>query len=244
MPERFNPLKQERELRRSLNIAPTPRAIDEILRTIIQPFARETQEIINDDKFVSSVVTDAKEKFYREADKVSETRPSDVYIAFGFVYDVFQRILEDKILYASQSRDTQNFVTWYDVAHGSIETSRRPLEAELVVSQSPDSFVIARIRSTAELIEKLGKQVSPAIEADVYLALVADMQEMEELLKRDPSGFTVLDDYIKQLKENPNRPGFPRRFAPPPVVPEFFIAGAELAAMVYKAAYLQLKKNK
>lgn len=81
----------------------------------------------------------------------------------------------------------------------------------------------------AETVSTVGEIFStPTSEqAQRFLMYQKEAKKDADLLKQDPSGFTLIDDYLKDLAEETLTP----------LSEEYVMAGAKLAADLYKSVY-------
>ncbi len=122
------------------------------------------------------------------------------------------------------------FVLWTDATDG-IYSAMEPIGiVEKVTTGEYETSVSASINFEEEL-DDAGLPTS----IERYLLMQQRAVRIAQLFKEDSSGFKVIEDRVRQLRENNHSNG--SIFVPEHQVPEFVLAGAETALRFYKAIY-------
>lgn len=125
-----------------------------------------------------------------------------------------------------------NFVIMCDFHRGILEVVESILAAEDYLSHG-DHTLAKEIGSRGEAVGLPTEE-----QANVYIALVSYIKTYAEILRQDPSGFTLVDRAAKDLETE----GETIETYRVPVVREFIIEGANAGALIYKALYPKAQK--
>ncbi|HYT42969.1 MAG TPA: hypothetical protein VEP90_11550 [Methylomirabilota bacterium] len=170
-----------------------------------------------------------------EAAETGEQNPMRAVIA--------GRVLTDQILTSTldiaaeryNSGLLPNFVMWYDVADG-IQEAGAPL---FMAINELRGNTEQKMKQSKALQGEYGTQPTPPIVQGISDSMWrAEVASATRMLQEDPSGFTLIDASVEELKTQARgeRAGYRRRMHSYQI-PEFVIAGAEMAQAVYKAVY-------
>ena len=130
------------------------------------------------------------------------------------------------------------FILLMDIAYGSITTASSVAVAEQAMRSKTDVMargVVHLIRHARET-SSVAASLDISEQAQVYLDTQKRASAMAEILRREPSGMELVNEYVKYLKGERNEisdnPGIGNH-----QIPELVIIGAELAQRTYKAVY-------
>ena len=127
-----------------------------------------------------------------------------------------------------------SFVLWHDVTDGIIE-----VVGSLLFAWEPEEATnsgLMRLIHTAQ--REYGLALTPHTQATSDARWKEEVMEVAQLLKADPSGFTLIDTVIAELHaQAAGRPINEQQRIERYQIPEFVIAGAEQAREIYKCLY-------
>lgn len=159
--------------------------------------------------------------------------PSDLFVATGYFVHGLSIVLADEARNSVILADHVRFMVFYDALQGASAVNIRLRLAE-------GQFYQEGAPGLARKLAEVGRNHDAA--AKVFEQAIEDLRITSEMLIKDPSGFLIVDDYLRTLKADPNTPRPPHGIISPSH-PVFFIAGAEVGGDVYKRVYRILKEN-
>lgn len=132
--------------------------------------------------------------------------------------------------------DKRKFAARFDAFFGAAMVFDRLL---LGIDQSEgklsDELKADMVTHTAELYDEQGTAISITDSANAYVRLNALASRMGQLFQEDQTGFSIVDDYIADVKQY--FPGHSNQAMHSFQVSEFVLAGAEFARKFYQAIY-------
>lgn len=130
-----------------------------------------------------------------------------------------------------EEENIPGFIAFHDISIGISNIASSLLSAEEEIAEDSDRNIIGAIDEVADW---MSTPMSTGERAERYLTIKRRDQNLMPLLIKDPSGFLLVESVVGQLKEKFNQPKSPE---PTFLIPEFVIAGAELATKTYKTLY-------
>lgn len=118
-----------------------------------------------------------------------------------------------------------SFAFWLDITCGMGYLNTISM-GEDYLKGAADKILSDYIAEGSELLD-----IDISTGAESYLDLTQKSRNAALSLQKDPSGFLLIEEEIKKLKENP------QEIAAKSQIPEFVIAGAEFAQKAYKQIY-------
>lgn len=118
------------------------------------------------------------------------------------------------------------FIAATETMLGMQNTVSTIFQAWIVRNMDLQKFASAAAQSAEG--ELIGTGISPQ---DYYNDIIARYTHLYQMMEKDPSGFTLLDDYVCQLKQEVNPVTGVKPLSP------FYLAGAEHAKNYYQKAY-------
>lgn len=144
------------------------------------------------------------------------------YIA-TFVFEPYKQLAAEQL----QQDDTAQFRFFYDFAMGIAEITSRLYGAEE-----------ARAGRTKEMFQEYREQAEGIFDeghldtrADDYVVISGEAENADILFEEDPSGFLLIDRTLAELESWSSPLQYSSRSK------EFTLAGAQLAAFLYKNSY-------
>jgi len=226
------------EVGRRLGIPPR-RVIEGIMRDAFYPTERDLFDNVLTQDLVRPQLVDLQRIEYTDKG-LRASRPvlcAD-YIRTWLFLNV-EEFFEDYL----QKGNRSLFALWFDVASGLAQVSSRVYLAEAGVAGQADEWVASAVATTEEDVARLTPEgvQSPDLfgfQIGAYKEGMADAETAKTLLIQDPTGFLLIDDSVKQIKgefEKARKDAQKSRSLAQ--IDTFTIAGAEMAAKVYKKIY-------
>jgi|GEM_PF-3058501 hypothetical protein len=192
------------------------------------PFAVRMRQL-HEEPETLQIAAKLKDASYYYALKGGRYMPSNLLVATGYFDHIlsalFAQELSDAAFLLTASNDPRKFIVFFDAYSGANALNKRLILAEQQFSQKLQPKIeIEMTQTKTELAQQAADQACQ------------DLVCMETLLAQDPSGFSLVDDYILKLKEDPHAPMLPQGFIAP-LIPGFYTAGAELWGALYKKVY-------
>lgn len=169
------------------------------------------------EQFVLTALKPIRDEYIKQGLSASRVKLSAAMILQG--NGLVLKDMADKAL-----RDGQIpfFRFFFDLRYGLRTTMMILLLAEGEISGETQADIAETVSTTGEIFS------TPASEqAQRFLMYQREAKKDADLLKQDPSGFTLIDDYLKDLGKETHAP----------LSEEYVQAGARLAADLYKSVY-------
>lgn len=130
------------------------------------------------------------------------------------------------------------FLFWHDFTQGMSFVSSLVTVAEGDIAGKTDEMII----STLETEDIEGRKYVQT-QTEFFLNMRSGVKRWSDLFVEDPSGFTLVDEYINFADEEFGKPQSDRsHFIPIFTTPDFFLMGARFARDLYHAAYEAVKE--
>lgn len=223
----MRPLEQfykQYDLRQTTLYKPSEQDINFLIASRIEPYKQQIATITQAQQSeLRGQLTDFRE-FLRKQTGVNPSRP---ILCARVLSETLSKSLNQMALDSHQAGNKSDFVFWFDVAHGITVTASAIILAEEYIRDNADNIITDRIVRFEEYKEK---PTAPDVETERYLAMRAEGKEYADLLIEDPSGFLLVDTFVELVKQYKMR-------IMPHQIPQYVVAGSELAQAAYKATY-------
>jgi len=125
------------------------------------------------------------------------------------------------------------FAVLFDIAHGMDLVVKSVVAAQDILRNPSDPILSSVVEDFAERYD-----LNPVEDVEVFLRVKQLVSHFAELLKKDNSGFLLIKEVVKSLKDYKSSR---KRGLNIPIsdnqIPELVVAGAELGAKLYKKLY-------
>lgn len=176
----------------------------------------------------------------RELRQAYRQDPQDAEVYAHFVVDhmvgpTLRRAFESHKRFESHKKreDIADFATWFDVG----DSAYTLLGGIFMAAEAKRGDLDEKVNKLIKARSKYDRHDSLISNVEDYTRAHARAKQAQELLAADSSGsgFSVLEEQLKQLKAQRHGTGFMKIH--PYQIPEFVLIGAETAEKVYKAAW-------
>lgn len=208
---------------RELAGQPSPEEVASYLKVFVRTRENMMQSIMDKPEEVLGALSELKSALSKEKGKTpSRVRLCGEYLKLLLVSPYhemsWKALFEDK---------QSSYRFYYDLYTGAGCLTGKLLEVEAEIAEGAERFVVDYIDETNQVLP----YQSPGEQADEYLALIKDMRQWAEILKNDPSGFSVVDRFIGDLRKTPDKTLSSNHAR------EYVLAGAQFAGVLYKALW-------
>jgi hypothetical protein len=159
----------------------------------------------------------------KESEKVTMSRPR---LCAASVRQYIDKRCADRIVAAQKAEKGNNFRYFFDFKAGvDMELSSIPKAENEISNPSINDKIRLDVLHSANVTDQAGE------EAEAYLKLKEMEAEYPILLRKDSSGFLLLDHVVKKIEAKDSK------FIDPNWSREYVIAGAKTASNFYKKLY-------
>lgn len=204
---------------------PSKHEIDLATQQFFLPFKRDVFTFLEKNEKVQIELGNHK----LDLEKTSKFIHPRVGISSNYINERFISIAFKARQYAIDDGFAPGIVFWIDLISGLSS----PIGGLLLAESSKDEKTDTTWAGIRIYEDSSGKRFSYDQAASARLGLLAEDKKVESLLKQDPTGFSVVDYYVDTvLKESLVEPELK-----PLCVPEYAIAGGNLAREIYHKIY-------
>jgi len=202
---------------------PSTKEASLMIKKLLYPFSQGMLNV--DKKQIRNGLSICKDYLFEDSGNL----PTRVLICAECVENAYAKNL---LKFAQESLDREDpigFSFYYDVVAG-LETVISALRiGETLKSGGEDIYVAEEV---TRFENYFGSPDSLVQSTEGFLHLKKDVTRFASLLRRDSSGFLLLDDILANIRNDVIGPNLAF-----PVIPDFFIEGVKLTQQVYKVVY-------
>jgi hypothetical protein len=134
--------------------------------------------------------------------------------------------------------DIVGFAILFDYSYGANMVGEVIMAGEAALAKTPDQYDRVVFDAADEARNQYGSVLTATGEADMLVAYRKFGQWSADLLRQDPTGFKLMDQYAVAVRLSPRTDRARGHMAAHPnQVPEFFQSGLEFAVRMYKGFY-------
>lgn len=161
----------------------------------------------------------------------------------GFIESAYGSFLKQVAL-EQLERDPERFIFLHDILRGMQFTLARVSLAEMYLAEGADQPTIETIKRAEENF--LEGQTVPLEDTKIFdSASQKTAEELTSSLRRNPTGFSLMDEFVESLKQAQLAGTSSNTFLAHHLkshIPAFFIIGSELGRDLYKRSYPPLSQ--
>lgn len=211
------------------NLRPPDRQKRIALDHIFKPYAEEIIQAVRErGPLVRQQLAYLRKEVMDTGENPSRPQVCSRYLLQGIVVP-----LQDTVFDTYREGGPEDFVFWHDVRFGVNYVLSRIVIAESSIRGDADRQAIEGIDSVQR---KLGVSASLSRQTEAYLRMTSEATGAELLLRQDPSGFLLIEETLKQLR-NPRSRTHDQKTIMESLVPDYILAGAGFAQKAYRQIY-------